>query len=350
MWNPPPYRAATVLVGFALLATLAEAMRPALQKTDGLGRTREEVFVQTFRIGDLTGRDEADRLRRVASDASAPDWDRLTALIDLEALEDSGEIARSTEDLARLLRVMLNPPFDEATQSLVTGNGRQLLMSGNRMQHHSARLLLRSMRSEDRHVTVRVRMFEVPPAPLPASLAGIDDRSAVEARTRYGAWLLRRIEAIGLERPTFDRRVEGEVGRPIRIAHTRKVPLITDYRRTELLDSTHAVFAPVMQSVVEGPQIEVLVGRFGEAQLVTRVELEHRAIRRPVPMRRVPLDGAGEVLVQEPTIDVARGKTTIHSGFGTPIQLSTTDPVPVEPRTDYVVVIEVGRASETEGR
>ena len=27
--------------------------------------------MQTFRIGDLTGRDEADRLRRVASDASA---------------------------------------------------------------------------------------------------------------------------------------------------------------------------------------------------------------------------------------------------------------------------------------
>lgn len=326
------------------LARSAQSIDEAPVGTKGMARTPEETFIKVYAVGDLTGREAAARLRRIATDPAVADAARLKALQGLDAMEQSGDIEQASSEIVTLVRRMLNPGFDPEVQSVSIGDGGELLLSGNRMQHNSMRLLLQGMRKGDGRVELVVRVYELPPVPLPGWMLAADRDGSTKKNGGVTSWLHGRVREVGVDQPTYSRTVTGRVGRPISIGLTRRVPIVADYRTRRLVDSGEKLLEPVVEEVLEGPVIDVLVGRFGEQQLVVRAKLEHRSIARPIPTRTVRMgeraDGT-EVVVQDPRINVVKGATTIHTGFGDLVSLGTVHPWPTEPRTDYVVTIEV---------
>ncbi|MEM8710042.1 MAG: hypothetical protein AAGG01_03750 [Planctomycetota bacterium] len=303
-------------------------------------RPLKQIFVKAYPIRDITGYQERLRLEQTANSSGRSDGERLEALKALQELEESGAVARSTEEVEELIRRMMNPPFNAQAQHLFAGEGRELLVSGNRMQHNSVRLLLRELRSEDRFVKLVVQVYELPPTELPASLLQPRGASGLDLRRSYYSWLQQRV--LAMAEPTYERTVAGEIGRPIRLGLTRRLPIVTDYRKRTLLDSQEAIFEPIVEEIVEGPVIEALIGRFQSVQLVVEATIDHRSCRRPIPSRTIRMASGSDVVVQVPEIHEVTGRSVIHTGVNGPgIDLATVRPVPAEPRTDYFVRLRV---------
>ena len=344
MWKLFLSGIAALAATIAVLAPAAASPRQEAENGGQAKRPREAIFVKSYPISDITGQGKAGRLRKIATDPNASDAQACKALRELERLEESGSIAQASQEVADLMRQMLSPSFDPERQSLSVGDGAELVLSGNAMQHNSARLLLRSRRSDDRHVKIVLQVFKLPPAPLPPALRDAVSRGEPGKGYAYTSWLMERMRESGTALPDFERTVVGETCRPMEIGLTRRVPVVSDYRRIALVDSTETVLEPVVEEIVEGPVLNVLVGQFQGTQLVIKADVIHRTIRRPIPTRSLRFEKGEEVVIQVPTIDVARGSTGTHGVFGTTVWLGTSTPIPTEPRTDYIISLRVDRA------